>query len=159
EICFVVESETDPAVAVIRELERDNPQVRCELVIAGRGRRCGQKVHNLMCAARVVMGGGFIASDLSGIGAGGLANDPSCPPFAKGGKLEVVKAWRTGESPPLAPAYEGGERLDPLIPDILAFVDSDACPHVDWLGRLVERIASGKNAVATGYRWYVPQTP
>jgi hypothetical protein len=30
---------------------------------------------------------------------------------------------------------------------------------VDWLGRLVERIASGKNAVATGYRWYVPRTP
>ena len=50
----------------------------------------------------------------------------------------------------------GGERINCPGPDVLAFVDSDACPHVDWLGRLVERIASGKNAVATGYRWYVP---
>lgn len=43
-------------------------------------------------------------------------------------------------------------------PDVLAFVDSDARPHADWLGRLVEKLALGKHAVATGYRWYVPQT-
>ncbi|MBI3866365.1 MAG: glycosyltransferase [Planctomycetia bacterium] len=45
---------------------------------------------------------------------------------------------------------------DESPPDILAFVDSDACPHADWLGRLVDRLAGGKHAVATGYRWYVP---
>jgi cellulose synthase/poly-beta-1,6-N-acetylglucosamine synthase-like glycosyltransferase len=42
---------------------------------------------------------------------------------------------------------------------ILAFVDSDACPHPDWLARLVARLQSGKFAVATGYRWYVPVRP
>jgi hypothetical protein len=41
---------------------------------------------------------------------------------------------------------------------VLAFVDADACPHVDWLSRLVDRLDSGKHAVATGYRWYVPKT-
>jgi hypothetical protein len=43
-----------------------------------------------------------------------------------------------------------------VAPQILAFVDSDACPHPDWLGRLVGRLGFGKHAVATGYRWYVP---
>lgn len=42
---------------------------------------------------------------------------------------------------------------------VLAFVDSDACPHPDWLTRLVGRLQSGKYAVATGYRWYVPVRP
>jgi len=138
-IYFVVESENDPALAVIRDLERENPQVHCQLVIAGKGRHCGQKVHNLMCAVRAVIG------------------------------MESAAAWRNGEPPPLPPPCEGGEtrpyteggekRLYSPGPDVLAFVDSDACPHVDWLGRLVERIASGKHAAATGYRWYVPKTP
>jgi cellulose synthase/poly-beta-1,6-N-acetylglucosamine synthase-like glycosyltransferase len=42
---------------------------------------------------------------------------------------------------------------------IIAFVDSDACPHPQWLSRLVDRLHSGKFAVATGYRWYVPARP
>src|SRR4029077_16188082 len=46
------------------------------------------------------------------------------------------------------------ERQGP--PDVLAFVDSDACPHTEWLARLVDRLTGGKHAVATGYRWYVP---
>ncbi|HTI51100.1 MAG TPA: glycosyltransferase [Planctomycetaceae bacterium] len=49
----------------------------------------------------------------------------------------------------------GTETLPPAS-KVLAFVDSDACPHPDWLARLVERLQSGKFAVATGYRWYVP---
>lgn len=40
--------------------------------------------------------------------------------------------------------------------EILAFVDSDARPHRDWLARLVGRLDSGKHAIATGYRWYAP---
>jgi ceramide glucosyltransferase len=44
----------------------------------------------------------------------------------------------------------------PHPPDVLAFVDSDACPHRDWLGRLVHRLENGKHSVATGYRWYLP---
>ncbi len=134
DICFVVESEQDPAVAVIRDLERENRQVRCRLVVAGKASGCGQKVHNLMCAAREVL--------------------KSC------GRTMQLEVARTGDSPPLPPPCEGGEKTSPsVVPDILAFVDSDACPHVDWLARLIERIVSGKNAVATGYRWYVPQTP
>lgn len=107
ELCFVVESESDPAVAVIRELSRDNPQVASRVVVAGIARESGQKVHNLMCAARALL-----------------------------------------DQSPAA-----------TLPDVLAFVDADASPHVDWLGRLVERLASGKHTVATGYRWYVPRTP
>lgn len=42
---------------------------------------------------------------------------------------------------------------------VLAFVDSDARPHPRWLSRLVDRLQSGKFAVATGYRWYVPTQP
>src|SRR4029077_12409526 len=56
QICFVVESENDPAVAVIRDLERENPKVQCRVIVAGKARGCGQKVHNLMCAARAVVG-------------------------------------------------------------------------------------------------------
>ena len=124
ELCLVVESESDPAVPVIRELQGEHPQIPARLVIAGVARNCGQKVQNLMCATQAVL-----AEPTAG-------QDPSRPPLTKGGKTEAAGP-----------------------PDVLAFVDSDACPHVDWLGRLVDRLTSGKNAVATGYRWYVPETP
>jgi cellulose synthase/poly-beta-1,6-N-acetylglucosamine synthase-like glycosyltransferase len=103
-LCFVVESADDPAVPVIERLARENPEISCRIVMAGLAQDCGQKVHNLMCASRVVLAG-------------------------------------PGEAP-----------------DVLAFVDSDACPHSEWLARLVERLASGKHAVSTGYRWYIPAT-
>ncbi|MBS0266837.1 MAG: glycosyltransferase [Planctomycetes bacterium] len=66
-------------------------------------------------------------------------------------------------------AHDSGQKVHNLIcasqavlnsphrPHILAFVDSDACPHPEWLSRLVSRIGCGKFAVATGYRWYAPQ--
>jgi hypothetical protein len=134
DICFVVELEDDAAVAVIRDLERENPQVPCRLIVAGKARDCGQKVHNLVCAVREVL--------------------RSCE------RTMPLGVARTGASAPLLPPGERAERTArSAVPDILAFVDSDACPHVDWLARLVERIASGKNTVATGYRWYVPQHP
>jgi len=124
ELCFVVESESDPAVPVILELQREHPHIPSRLVVAGIARDCGQKVHNLMCATRAVLE------------ASGLAERSPQPPLAKGGRHELAQP-----------------------PEVLAFVDSDACPHVDWLARLVERLASGKRAVATGYRWYVPESP
>ncbi|MGE5195340.1 MAG: glycosyltransferase [Deltaproteobacteria bacterium] len=123
ELCFVVESESDPAVPVICELQQEHPRISSRLVIAGVAHDCGQKVHNLMCATRAVL-------ESSGL----------------------------GERPPLPPLAQGGRTDSTVAPEVLAFVDSDACPHVDWLARLVERLASGKNAVATGYRWYVPET-
>jgi ceramide glucosyltransferase len=43
--------------------------------------------------------------------------------------------------------------------EVLAFVDADARPHPMWLRRMVDRIASGKQAVCTGYRWQVPVRP
>ncbi|HLJ10764.1 MAG TPA: glycosyltransferase family 2 protein [Planctomycetaceae bacterium] len=103
-LCFVVESDGDPAVPIIGALMRENPQIPSRLVIAGHARDCGQKVHNLMFAAQSVL-----------------------------------------------------DTTD-QVPDVLAFVDSDACPHSEWLARLISRLASGKNAVATGYRWYLPAT-
>lgn len=45
------------------------------------------------------------------------------------------------------------------VPDdveVLAFADSDACVHRDWLGRLVRPLWRTKSGVATGYRWFVP---
>jgi ceramide glucosyltransferase len=50
-------------------------------------------------------------------------------------------------------------RQVPNNTDVLAFCDSDACPHPDWLTRLVSRLVRRKNAVATGYRWYDPVAP
>lgn len=47
---FVVESENDPAVAVIRGLMQRFPAVRSELVIAGLAENEAQKVHNLRTA-------------------------------------------------------------------------------------------------------------
>lgn len=43
-----------------------------------------------------------------------------------------------------------------LETEVMAFVDSDACPHPYWLERLVSRLERNKYAVSTGYRWYVP---
>jgi hypothetical protein len=123
EICFVVESESDPAISMIRELQSSHPRLASRLVIAGIAQDCGQKVHNLICATRAVLE------------SSGLAERPPQPPLAKGGRSESATP-----------------------PDVLAFVDSDACPHGDWLARLVERVSSGPYAVATGYRWYVPKT-
>jgi ceramide glucosyltransferase len=39
---------------------------------------------------------------------------------------------------------------------VLAFVDSDARPGPSFLRRLVDRLESGKHAIATGYRWHLP---
>jgi cellulose synthase/poly-beta-1,6-N-acetylglucosamine synthase-like glycosyltransferase len=47
------------------------------------------------------------------------------------------------------------EQVDPASV-ALAFVDSDACPHREWLRDLVEPLA-GEAGAATGYRWFVPQ--
>ena len=47
EITFVVERATDPAVQLIRNLQKENRCIKTRLVIAGRTEDCGQKVHNL----------------------------------------------------------------------------------------------------------------
>lgn len=49
-------------------------------------------------------------------------------------------------------------RTLPSETQVLAFADSDAHPQADWLWRLVGRLGSGRNGVATGYRWYDPTT-
>lgn len=50
ELRFVVEEADDPACAVIERLKAEHPGVACRLVVAGRARDCGQKVHNLRAA-------------------------------------------------------------------------------------------------------------
>lgn len=40
---------------------------------------------------------------------------------------------------------------------ILAFVDSDARPHRDWIRRLVGRLRRSDAGAATGYRWFFPR--
>lgn len=50
EVIFAVESETDPAAEVVREVIRDNPRAR--LVVAGLSDSCAQKNWNMLCAVR-----------------------------------------------------------------------------------------------------------
>lgn len=50
EVVFVVESQDDPAVAVIQKLLSQNPSIATRLVIAGRAHATGQKIHNLIVA-------------------------------------------------------------------------------------------------------------
>jgi hypothetical protein len=54
-LCFVVESETEPAVAAVRHWQRVYPHIPCDVVVAGLAENCGQKVHNLIRASREVM--------------------------------------------------------------------------------------------------------
>ena len=98
EIIFAVESEDDPAVTVIRQLQAAFAHVPSRLVVAGLAHDCGQKVHNIRAATAQV-------------------------------------SPRT---------------------QVLAFVDSDARPHADFLMRLIDRLDSGKHAISTGYRWHLP---
>ncbi|HEX3020514.1 MAG TPA: glycosyltransferase family 2 protein [Chitinispirillaceae bacterium] len=52
EVVFVTESETDPAVAVIRSIMRGKSNVK--LAIAGLAKFCAQKNHNLLAALKLV---------------------------------------------------------------------------------------------------------
>lgn len=54
EVRFVVESENDPAVAVIEQIIRNRRSVRTSLAIAGAATDCGQKVHNLRAATEKI---------------------------------------------------------------------------------------------------------
>lgn len=48
DLCFLIESESDPAIAIVRRLEYQHPHVRCRVIFTGTAENCGQKVHNLM---------------------------------------------------------------------------------------------------------------
>ena len=50
ELQFVVESDDDSSVNLIRNIMRENRHVTSRLVVSGRSTQCGQKVHNLRCA-------------------------------------------------------------------------------------------------------------
>lgn len=50
QVRFVVESESDPAAGVIRQLMAEHLDVPSRLVVAGAAEACGQKVHNLLAA-------------------------------------------------------------------------------------------------------------
>jgi hypothetical protein len=50
ELVFIVESEHDPAAAIIRRMMHESGRVRSSLVVAGLATESGQKVHNLLAA-------------------------------------------------------------------------------------------------------------
>ncbi len=54
EVVFVVEDRRDPALAVIDTLLRKSPSVPARLVVAGRAKLTGQKVHNLLRSTRLL---------------------------------------------------------------------------------------------------------
>jgi cellulose synthase/poly-beta-1,6-N-acetylglucosamine synthase-like glycosyltransferase len=49
------------------------------------------------------------------------------------------------------------ERLPDDI-EVMAFADSDTCVRSAWLSNMVHPLRSDKNGVASGYRWFVPNT-
>jgi cellulose synthase/poly-beta-1,6-N-acetylglucosamine synthase-like glycosyltransferase len=42
--------------------------------------------------------------------------------------------------------------------EVMAFADSDACLHSDWLSHIVYPLRKSKNGAASGYRWFIPKT-
>ena len=54
EVLFIVESDSDPACAVIRRAMAEHPQRPSRLVVAGRATQGGQKVHNLLFGVATV---------------------------------------------------------------------------------------------------------
>lgn len=51
EVVFIVESETDPALAIIQNLIQRESRVPASVIVAGRANATGQKIHNLATAA------------------------------------------------------------------------------------------------------------
>jgi cellulose synthase/poly-beta-1,6-N-acetylglucosamine synthase-like glycosyltransferase len=101
EIVFIVEGADDPAYGLIRRVASAHPDVDWGIILAGRARGSGQKVHNLLAATR---------------------------------------------------------RISPDV-ELLAFVDSDAQPATFWLRALVAHLGWKGVGAATGYRWFVPESP
>jgi ceramide glucosyltransferase len=50
EVVFVVESDQDPAYALVAKVMAEHPDVQTRVVVAGPAQGCGQKVHNLRTA-------------------------------------------------------------------------------------------------------------
>lgn len=100
---FIVEDTKDAAYAELCKLkEKLGPRSKArdvQILVAGKGEYCGQKIHNLLYAYN-----------------------------------------RT-----------------PADVEVLAFVDSDARVRTSWLKHLVHPLRTDKNAVTSGYRWFVPK--
>ncbi|MDR2438929.1 MAG: glycosyltransferase family 2 protein [Planctomycetaceae bacterium] len=54
--------------------------------------------------------------------------------------------------------YHAVESLD-ISYEVVVILDADVNPHSGWLRQLVEPLADPHFAVATGQRWYIPDTP
>jgi cellulose synthase/poly-beta-1,6-N-acetylglucosamine synthase-like glycosyltransferase len=100
---FVVAEESDPAYDKLCKLKESLSQATkakdVQILIAGQGQLCSQKIHNLLHCC------GKISGDV----------------------------------------------------EILAFADSDACIHPDWLSHIVYPLRKSENGAASGYRWFVPE--
>lgn len=91
------------------------------------------------------------------------AADPACPALnqliAESGRVQA-RLCVAGVS------SDTGQKVHNLLAataqlagdvQILAFVDSDACPRRDWLRRLVSRLNHPRVGAVTGYRWFLPR--
>ena len=47
DVVFVVESQQDPAYALVKKIMAEHPHVHTRVIVAGLARGCGQKMHNL----------------------------------------------------------------------------------------------------------------
>jgi hypothetical protein len=92
-------------------------------------------------------------------------DDPACSvigqlmaeyPKIKSNLVVAGKATDTGQK-----VHGLRAATDNLVVEIelLAFVDSDARPHCQWLSLLLRQLGSPGVGIVTGYRWFVPQQP
>ncbi|MHC4166507.1 MAG: glycosyltransferase [Planctomycetota bacterium] len=81
--------------------------------------------------------------------------------FAAGSKSKEVQIFVAG------PGQSRSQKIHNLLhcyeklPDdveVMAFADSDTCVRSAWLSNIVHPLRSDKNGVASGYRWFVPNS-
>jgi ceramide glucosyltransferase len=140
EICFVIESADDPALAMIDGVRRRFSAIRSHVVVAGLATDSGQKCRNLMVATTHFLDQSQRAA-------------PGSPPVAP-----CEHARQASDTSPRF--HDSGRQAGHASPrfDVFAFSDSDARPVPSWLGTMIGRMAITR-PIVTGYRWMVPQRP
>ena len=81
----------------------------------------------------------------------------SCDGSSKGSVRVIVAGEATDSGQKVHNLRVAAEEIAPHS-EVLVFVDSDACPHKNWLRLLVAPLHDERLGAATGYRWFIPVT-
>lgn len=90
-------------------------------------------------------------------------DDPACPVIQRVRKAhpqiqsEIVIAGQADQCGQKVHNLRAATAQLPPETEVLAFLDSDACPSPQWLRAHLMRLARGQAGASTGYRWFVPQ--